>query len=179
MARHRITLAALATIAAFLLISCAQSTLAERVEKSMENDPLIKEARIEASVNGNVVTLKGNVDSEAEKIRALQVARATEGVTEVVDMIAVRNPGGTGDAPHPDRTLGERIDDAGITASVKGRLLDDPMVKGLRIDVDTRDGVVYLTGSVNTAEERDRAIQLARGADHVRDVQANLTIEPR
>jgi hyperosmotically inducible protein len=69
------------------------------------------------------------------------------------------------------------MDDAGITAAVKGKLLDDPTVRGLEIDVDTREGVVYLTGTVRSDAEKDRAIDIARSTKHVRDVQADLRIE--
>jgi osmotically-inducible protein OsmY len=73
--------------------------------------------------------------------------------------------------------LGEKVDDAGITMAVKGRLLDDPQVKGTKIDVDTREGVVYLTGSVSSDAERDHAVELARSTEHVRNVVTNLTIQ--
>jgi len=59
---------------------------------------------------------------------------------------------------------------------VKAKLLDDPAVKGLKIDVDTREGVVYLTGSVATSQVRDQAIKLARETEGVKDVQANLDV---
>jgi hyperosmotically inducible protein len=59
---------------------------------------------------------------------------------------------------------------------VKAKLLDDPSVKGLKIDVDTREGVVYLTGSVATSQVRDQAIKLARETEGVKDVQANLDV---
>jgi len=59
---------------------------------------------------------------------------------------------------------------------VKFRLLHDPLVKGLKIDVDTRDGVVFLTGTVESENEKEQAIKLARGTKGVKDVQANLTI---
>ena len=124
-----------------------------------------------------VVTLTGNADSEEAKNRALEPATNTKGVVSVVDMIAARRASGSGDAPEPERTIGEAVDDTGITITVKSRLLDDPQVKGLRIDVDTRDGVVYLTGSVGSESERDKAIQLARDTKGVRDVQANLTLQ--
>ena len=82
---------------------------------------------------------------------------------------------GTGDAPEPSRTAGEHIDDAAITTRVKARLLDDPIVKGLQIDVDTRDGVVFLTGSVSSDVERKRAIELARTTENVKNVVANFS----
>jgi osmotically-inducible protein OsmY len=129
-----------------------------------------------ATSNG-IVTLTGNVDSEEAKIRALRLARSTKGVVSVVDMIAARTASGGGDAPHPSRTLGETLDDAGITMSVKSRLLDDSQVKGLKIDVDTRESVVFLTGTVGSDAQRQKAIQLAKDTRGVRDVQANLTIE--
>jgi hyperosmotically inducible protein len=91
-------------------------------------------------------------------------------------MLAVRTGSQTGDAPDPSRSVGEHVDDAVITASVKTRLLDDPLVKGLKIDVDTRSGVVFLTGNVRSQEELDRAVEVARATDHVKDVKANLSV---
>jgi len=61
--------------------------------------------------------------------------------------------------------------------AVKGRLLEDPDVKGLQIDVDTREGVVYLTGSVRSAAEKDKATSLARDTKNVKNVVANLKVE--
>ena len=84
-------------------------------------------------------------------------------------MIAVRRASGNAESPDADRTLGVTIDDAGITVRVKTRLLEDPLVKGLAIDVDTRAGVVYLTGNVRTAQEKDQAIRLARETQGVED----------
>jgi len=162
-----------------LVMSCASTDtgITAKVKAKLAADDVVKASQIEVQTTGGVVTLTGNVDSEGAKTRALQLARDTEGAVNVVDMIAARGASGTGDAPDPDRTVGEAVDDAGITISVKSRLLDDPQVKGLQIDVDTRDGVVFLTGEVGSDEERQQAIQLARDAKGVRDVQANLTLQ--
>ena len=70
--------------------------------------------------------------------------------------------------------MGERVDDAGITLRVKARLLDDPLVKGLQIDVDTRDTVVFLTGTVASEAERKQAIEIARTTEGVTNVESNL-----
>jgi hyperosmotically inducible protein len=61
--------------------------------------------------------------------------------------------------------------------SVKSKLLDDPLVKGLKIDVDTREGVVFLTGAVGSDAEMEKAIQLAKETNGVREVKANLTLK--
>jgi osmotically-inducible protein OsmY len=76
------------------------------------------------------------------------------------------------------KSVGETIDDATITARVKTALLNDPQVSGLRIDVDTAKGVVTMSGIVRSAAEEQRAIQLARQVDGVRDVRSTLQVNP-
>lgn len=169
----------LAVIAAgALLAACSQSDvgISTNIKAKMAADPTVQAGQIEVTTADGVVTLEGNIDSEEAKQRALQLARETKGVVKVTDMIAVRRASGDGDAPDPGRTVGVTIDDAGITVRVKERLLDDPVVKGLQIDVDTRAGVVYLTGSVGTEAEKEQAVKLARETEGVKDVQPNLKI---
>ena len=163
-----------------LVTSCAwtDTGITTNVKAKFMADDLVKSSQIEVATKNGVVTLTGNVDSAAAKKQALELAKATTGVKSVVDMISARQASGSGNAPDPSRTMGEVVTDAGITMSVKSQLLDDPLVKGLKIDVDTREGVVYLTGSVGSDAERQQAIQLAKKTNGVRDVQANL-ISPR
>jgi hyperosmotically inducible protein len=76
------------------------------------------------------------------------------------------------------KTVGETIDDTTITTRVKTAMLNDPVVGGLRIDVDTFKGVVTLSGRVKSEEERRRAIELARKADGVKEVKDALQVIP-
>jgi osmotically-inducible protein OsmY len=76
------------------------------------------------------------------------------------------------------KSVGETIDDATITARVKTTLLNDPDVAGLRIDVDTFNGVVTLSGGVKSAAERDKAVAVARRVGGVKDVKNTLQITP-
>jgi hyperosmotically inducible protein len=148
-ARKAFSLAVLA--AGLSLVTACGSTdagITSKVKAKLVADDVVKAAQIDVTTNHGVVTLTGNVDSDVAKTRALDLARETKGVVRVVDMIAAKEPSGSGDAPDANRNLGEVISDSGITMSVKSSLLDDPQVKGLKIDVDTRDGVVFLTGSV-------------------------------
>lgn len=162
-----------------LVASCATTDtgITTAVKSNFIADETVKSAQIEVATKNGVVTLTGNVDNENAKNRAIQIAKATTGVVSVVDMISAREASGGGDAPDPSRTVGEVVTDAGITMSVKTQLLDDPLVKGLKIDVDTRDAVVFLTGSVGTDAEKEKAIQLAKDTKGVRDVKANLTLQ--
>jgi hyperosmotically inducible periplasmic protein len=75
------------------------------------------------------------------------------------------------------KTLGENIDDAGITAAVKAKLAAEKVSTLTRIDVDTNQGVVALNGTVKTVEDKVRAEQIARQVKGVRDVVNNLRIQ--
>ena len=76
------------------------------------------------------------------------------------------------------KTVGETIDDATITTRVKTAFINDPLVGGLRIDVDTFKGVVTLSGRVKSKEEEQKAIQIARKISGVVDVKSTLQIQP-
>ena|SRR5437867_583922 len=76
------------------------------------------------------------------------------------------------------KTIGETIDDATITARVKTALLNDAQVGGMKIDVDTTQGVVTMSGTVKSKAEESRAVQLARQTPGVKDVKSTLLINP-
>jgi len=60
--------------------------------------------------------------------------------------------------------------DAGITTNVKTKFAADETVKAYQVDVDTRNGVVTLSGAVETSTAKEQAIRIARETDGVRDV---------
>ena len=66
--------------------------------------------------------------------------------------------------------------DAGITSAVKTKLAADDTVKAYQVDVDTADHVVTLTGDVNTSLAKERAVEIARATDGVRDVIDQLRV---
>jgi hypothetical protein len=66
--------------------------------------------------------------------------------------------------------------DAGITTKVKSKLVADPTVKASQIDVDTKNKVVTLNGTVDTQAAKDQAILIARQTPGVADVVDNLTV---
>ena len=68
--------------------------------------------------------------------------------------------------------------DPGVTTAVKSKLAADDTVKAYQIDVDTAEGVVTLSGAVQTQAAKDRAIQLARETDGVTRVEDRLTVDP-
>ena len=75
------------------------------------------------------------------------------------------------------RTVGQNIDDTNTTTAVKTQLARDKASSLTRIDVDTNNGVVALNGTVETAEQRARAEQIARGVSGVKRVINNLQVQ--
>ena len=76
------------------------------------------------------------------------------------------------------KNAGDATADAAITTAVKTKLLADSKVGGLKIDVDTKDNVVTLTGPVHSVAERTEAVRLARTTTGVKRVISKLVVEP-
>jgi osmotically-inducible protein OsmY len=71
---------------------------------------------------------------------------------------------------------GEYVDDVVLTTKVKASLLKDPDVSGFAVKVETFKGIVQLSGFVDNAAERDRAVELARRVAGVKDVQDSILL---
>jgi hypothetical protein len=69
------------------------------------------------------------------------------------------------------------VSDTAITASIKTDLLKDPDLSVLKIDVDTRDGVVTLNGLADNDDARNRAQKIAEGVKGVRGVRNYLVVK--
>ncbi len=72
---------------------------------------------------------------------------------------------------------GQAIDDASITTAIKGKYLADDTLKGLDISVETEQGVVKLTGSVQSDSAKELATQIAQGVEGVVNVDNQLTVQ--
>ena len=66
--------------------------------------------------------------------------------------------------------MASAADDAAVTTKVKAALLAEPGLRSMEIHVDTKDGVVTLTGTPDSAANRDRAVVIARNVAGVKDV---------
>ncbi len=74
---------------------------------------------------------------------------------------------------------GNKIEDATITAKVKTALIGEPGLKALKINVDTANGVVTLTGAVDTPQSLDRATQVAQAVEGVKSVDNRLNVKSK
>jgi hyperosmotically inducible periplasmic protein len=171
-------------VAATMAAGCSQTDpgITTAVKSKFAADDTVKANRIDVDTKDKVVTLKGEVQSAAARERAVELAKSTAGVRDVVDTLTVVPEATATSGRAPDtareaaRDTAAVTGDAGITTAVKSKMLADSTVSGLNIDVDTKDGIVTLTGNVKSAAEKRRAVEIAKQTDHVKSVKDQLKI---
>lgn len=72
----------------------------------------------------------------------------------------------------------QEVSDSAITTKVKSKLAADTRTSAVKIEVDTVNGVVTLTGAVPTAAEKAAAGEIAKATEDVKNVTNNLTVQP-
>ncbi len=72
---------------------------------------------------------------------------------------------------------GDYLDDTAITAKIKAEILGDPLLKVLQIHVTTTDGVVRLSGEVDSPQSIERATALAARVNQVKSVTSELVVK--
>jgi osmotically-inducible protein OsmY len=136
----------------------------------------------EVDVKDGIVTLRGEADNQAQKDLTTEYAKDVEGVNDVKNEMTLTKPvkeakkTGTADK-NGKETIGEKIDDASITALVKMTLLYHRSTSGLKTKVETKDGVVTLSGKASNAAEINLATKLANDVNGVKDVKNRMFIE--
>ena len=145
------------------------STITARVKAALIDDKSISSAGISVKTENKVVTLSGSVDSTAQKEQALSVAKNVKGVTTVNDKLSV--------SEEQSASLKGYAGDTAITSQIKAKLLADDMVPSRNITVETSDGVVQLSGSVESRQQADRAADIAKAVSGVKSVENNLSVK--
>jgi osmotically-inducible protein OsmY len=118
-------------------------TVHNNIEKALLRDPATDLYKIDTSVNDCVVTLNGIVDSWQEKSLVESVVKEVRGVIEVKNQIKVRYK--------------EFRPDKDIEFEIKKILRMDVLVNDALINVNVKEGIVYLSGTVGNAAEKSKA----------------------
>lgn len=143
------------------------SVLTSKVKLALVDDPVTKAGQINVETFRGVVQLGGFVDTTQQKEQATRVARSVTGVKEVRNDLRVSSP---------QATVGQVVDDGVVTATVKAKLVEDPVTKAHQVNVETQKGVVQLTGFVDSTTAKARATELARSVDGVALVRNDIEI---
>ncbi|EFE07438.1 molecular chaperone OsmY [Citrobacter youngae] len=142
------------------------STITAKVKAALVDHDSIKSTDISVKTDQKVVTLSGFVESQAQAEEAVKVAKGVEGVTSVSDKLHVRDSKST--------SVKGYAGDTATTSEVKAKLLADDIVPSRKVKVETTDGVVQLSGTVDSKAQSDRAESIAKAVDGVKSVKNDL-----
>lgn len=179
----------LGVTALVIVMSSGSAIATENVSKQDVNDALmVSEIKVKImandvtrSININVdsdngmVTLRGTAPTDEAKQKAAEIALSVDGTTSVVNELMVGDSSSnpqtlTAKAKKAGEDTGEKFSDGWITTQVKSRLLADDEVKGMDINVSTRNGEVILAGLVPSREMHDKVVLITHRVEGVRGV---------
>jgi hyperosmotically inducible periplasmic protein len=146
------------------------SVLTAKVKTALIDDPVAKANDVNVETYRGVVQLGGFVETAEQKARAGEVARGVSGVKEVRNDLRVSSD---------QATVGQVVDDSALTAAVKGKLIADQTMQSYKVNVETQNGIVQLTGFVDSSDAKNRASEVARSVDGVKDVRNDLEVRQR
>ncbi len=140
-------------------------TITTKVNMDMVRDPLVKARKIDVDTLEGIVTLTGVVETQEEATRAVEIASQVAGVQRVDNNLQI----GT-------KSFGQSFNDKVIGSKIKGKLIKEPGIRSLNVDVDVERGVVTLTGIVHSSGNKARIIEIARTTAGTVKVVDNLRI---
>jgi hyperosmotically inducible protein len=165
--------AMLAFVAAGIVTSCTHTgnspDVAGNIRRGLDQAGLKKVSVTEDRDKG-VVTLGGNVAGDGEKAQAEAIAKSAAGAEVVANQIAVIPPGAESEA----KTVNADLDQA-IEKNLDAALVQNRMHKGISFAV--KNGVVTLTGEVNSQNRRSEIQAVAARVPNVLQVVNELQVK--
>jgi len=141
-------------------------TISTNIKTAMLKDSGVKGRNVDVDVVNGVAYLTGMVDSGKESARAAEIAGQTSGVKQVKNELQIGS-----------RSLGEVTDDEILGSKIKAKLIGEPGIRSLNIDVDVYRKVVYLTGIADNSEQKQKVMALAHAVAGVKRVVDNIQVE--
>lgn len=141
------------------------ATITTRVKNALGENPEVKARKIDVDTVEGAVILTGVVETEEEVQKAVEVAQGVPGVKEVKNNLQVGS-----------KSWGQVFDDNVIGSKIKAKLIKEPGIRSLNIDVDVNKSVVTLTGKVGYQHQKDRVMEIARTTSGVIDVVDNIKV---
>jgi hyperosmotically inducible periplasmic protein len=155
------------------LVGCSTKTkspdVSDSIRKSLDQAGL-KDVDVSQDRDKGVVTLGGHVAADADKIQAESIAKSNAAGQVVANQIAVIPRGVESDAKTVNADL-----DKGIEKNLDAALVQNKLQK--RVKYDVKNGVVTLTGEVNSQSKRAQAEKVASSVPNVQQVVNELQVK--
>jgi len=165
--------ACLTMVAVGILAACSQTvkppTVAASIRTALDQAGF-KKVSVDQDRGKGVVTLGGSVVADADKAQAEALAKSLAGGEVVADQIAVLPLGAESDA----RTMNSDLDN-GIVQNLDAALIQSKLRKGVKCAV--KNGVVTLTGEVDSQSKRREVAKVAGSVPNVQQVVNELQVK--
>jgi hyperosmotically inducible protein len=171
--RCALTFRGIALAFLMLTLACAQRNTSANVKGDIEqalNQAGLKSVNVSQDKDKGVITLTGDVLTEADKQKAEEIAKSMARALVVANEIGVRPSGFESEAKKVDSNLDSAIE-KNFEAVLIGRKLDHD------IKYSAKNGVITLTGDVNSVEARNEMEQLAASVPNVKQVVNELQVK--
>ena len=170
----RLSVVMVGLLAVGILVGCSQTAtkspdVSDSIRKSLDQAGL-KNVAVSQDRDKGIVTLGGQVASENDKSQAESLAKSLAGGQVVADQIAVIPVGAEKEAKAVNSDL-----DQGIEKNLDAALIQNKLHKSVKYEV--KNGVVTLTGEVNSENKRALAEKVATGVPNVAQVVNNLQVK--
>jgi osmotically-inducible protein OsmY len=152
------------------------SAVQHSVQSLIHSDKALQGQKVSSAVSDNgTVTLTGTVATVQQKDLASDIASQVKGVNAVDNKLTVA------EAAHPTETAkqalresGQEVSDSWLTTKIKSQLV----TTGSGVSVSSENHVVTLSGTVSSAEERDKAVSIAKTTSGVVGVVDHIKVMP-
>ena len=170
----KLCLGLIALLVVGTLVSCSGTAtqspdISDSIRKSLDQVGL-KDVTVSQDRAKGVVTLGGHVAADVDKTQAESIAKSIATAQVVANQIAVLPPGVESEAKAVNSDL-----DKGIENNLDAALIQNGLQKSVKYDV--KNGVVTLTGEVNSQSKRAQAADIASSVLNVRQTVNNLQIK--
>ena len=135
------------------------STITAKINAGLIKDPMIKTRKIDVDTIDGHVILTGIVQTEKEAQRAVAIAGTIPGVKKITKNIQVGS-----------RSFGQAVDDQLLGNRIKAKLIAEPGVRSLNIDVDVAKKVVTLSGIVETLVQKRKIMEITQSTPGIINV---------
>lgn len=148
----------------------ATMSLAAQVKAALALRESLKDLDLSVSAEKDVVTLRGKVPSPDVSKAVESVASSVPGVRQVVNFLEVDAMAGR-KADGDDRSIGERVDDEALELKLRAAFRLDKALENAGFEVKAMRKAIQLSSATATAEQKKRALEVARSVEGVSKVE--------
>lgn len=149
----------------------SDAAITSTIQEKFAADKSVSDLKILVSSKSGIVTLGGKVNTDEEARKIIEIAESTPGVkdTDTSHLVIEESK--------------QPIMDTFIIAKVNGafareKLFGDKDIAVMSINVDSKNGVVYLTGTASTKEQANNAVKIAKSIKGVKHVDSKIEVKP-